>query len=358
MNDAAQDTKTMSETTRREFIAQTATGVALAGLAATGVAHADTKPLPRTGSGEHTYECVHDWLVPPAEIHWGDTQGVAQDRAGRIYISHTVNPDSPSGDAIVVFDRSGKFVTSWGSRFRGGGHGLDLREENGVEYLYHCDTAHKLVVKTTLDGTVIWEKGAPLASGVYGSDHPYTPTNVAFSPDGDLFVADGYGSSYIHRYKANGDYVSTFGGKGSEPGKVNVPHGLWLDTRGSEPLLVVADRRNRRLQYFTLDGKHVRFVSGGMRQPCHFSLRGDLLLVPDLDSVVTILDKDDKVVAHLGDGLVDSKPSALRPAPRSAFIPGQFITPHSAKFLDNGDILVVEWVPIGRITLLRKVGAA
>ena len=78
------------------------------------------------------------------------------------------------------------------------------------------------------------------------------------------------------------------------------------------------------------------------------------MLVPDLDSVLTILDKDNKVVASLGDGY----PSNLRDAPRSAFLPGKFIHPHAANFLHNGDILIAEWVPIGRITLLRKLPPA
>ena len=132
---------------------------------------------------------------------------------------------------------------------------------------------------------------------------------------------------------------------------MNNPHGLWIDPRGKEPLLAVADRGNRRIQYFTLDGKHVKFASDGMRQPCHFDFRGDTMLVPDLSSVITLLDADNKVIAQLGDG----NPSSLRGAPRSQFIPGKFIHPHDAMFLRNGDILVAEWVPIGRITLLRKL---
>ena len=342
------------------------TTVGLAALAALpGAARADTdgptSPV-RLGSGEHTYECVHNWLMPPDNIRWGDTHGVAQDSKGRIYISHTVNPSSPSGDAIVVFDKDGKFLNSWGSEFRGGGHGLDIRREGRHEYLYHCDVAHSKVTKTDLDGKVIWEFGTPEEAKVYDAGHKFVPTNVALTGHGDFYVGDGYGSSYIHQYNEKAEYVKTFAGSGSDPGKTKTPHGLWIDDRkgigtGGEPLLVVADRGNRRLQYFTLDGKHVRFVTEGMRQPCHFDIRGDELLVPDLDSIITILDKDNKVAAQLGDGAVGGQPSGLRGAPRADFIPGKFIHPHSAKFLHNGDILVVEWVPIGRITLLRKVNA-
>ncbi|HEY3281231.1 MAG TPA: hypothetical protein VGN26_03080 [Armatimonadota bacterium] len=341
---------------RREFLARTGAAVAGAAIAGTGAGAAKAaEPDGRIvlGTGEHRYECVHDWLKPPDDIRWGDTHGVAQDSQGRIYIAHTVHPTSAKDDAIVVFDRKGRFLSSFGARFKGGAHGLDLRKEGDREYLYHCDIAHKQVVKTTLEGQVVWEKGAPGEAGVYRGGAPFVPTNVAFSPNGDFYVTDGYGSDYIHQYTLKGDYVRTFGGKGKEPGRVLNAHGIWLDTRGSEPLLAVADRGNSRIQYLTLEGKHVRFVTDGMRQPCHFHFRGELMLVPDLKSVVTLLDGDNKVVAALGDG----DPSSLRDHPRSDFLPGKFVHPHSAKFLHNGDILVVEWVPIGRVTLLRRLKA-
>lgn len=338
----------MSDLTRREFLART--GSAAAALAFGVPAFGQSGKL-ILGTGEHRYECYHDWLTPPEGMAFGDTHGVAQDSKGRIYLAHTVNEASHSDNAVCVYDEHGKFLTSWGSRFKGGAHGLDLRKEGKEEFLYHCDTAHQVVVKTKLDGTVVWEMGVPQEPGVYKDGVPFVPTNVAFSPNGDFYVGDGYGSSYIHQYDIKGNWIRTFGGRGSEPGKVNCPHGLWVDTRKKEPLLAVADRANRRIQYFSLDGKHVSFVTEGMRLPCHFSLRKDLMLIPDLESVVTIVDGDNKVVASLGDG----RPSDLRGHPRSDFIPGKFIHPHDAMFLRNGDILVAEWVPIGRVTLLKKV---
>ncbi len=349
---------------RREFLGVTGKAAAAVALAAPlkSVLGASPAPMTRTqdkagtqalrlGSGAHTYEATHDWLTPPAKLKWGDTHGVAQDAAGRIYIAHTVHPSSESGDAVCVFDDKGKFVTSWGAAFRNGGHGLDLRKEGADEFLYHCDINRRLVVKTTLAGEVMWEKGLPKESGKYEKPEQFCPTNVAFAPNGDFYVGDGYGSSYIHQYTIKGDYVRTIGEPGSGAGQLSCPHGLWVDVRGGGPKLVVADRGNRRLQYFTLDGKHVSFVTEGMRMPCHFKTRGELMLIPDLESVVTLVDKDNKVVAQLGDG----HPSQLRGAPREQFVPGKFIHPHSATFLATGDILVVEWVPIGRVTLLRRV---
>lgn len=344
---------TRSALTRRQLLLRA--GYTAAGLALTGTALAEQTPKIVLGEGDHRYECVHDWLVPPDNITWGDTQGVAQDAKGNIYVTHTVNAASQSKDAIVVFNKNGKFLNSWGSRFAGGGHGIDMRKEDGKEVIYHCDTAHRQVVKTTLTGELIWEKGLPEESGVYTGKARFVPTNVAFAPNGDFYIADGYGSHWIHQYSRKGDWIRTFGGPGKEPGKFQTPHGIWLDTRHKEePLLVITDRANSRLQYFTLDGKYVSMVTDGIRRPCYFAIRGDQMIVADLSSTVTLLDKDNKVITQLGDGA--SIPD-LRGRPRSEFVPGKFIHPHGAKFLHNGDILVVEYIPIGRITLLRKMRA-
>ncbi|MBS0198723.1 MAG: hypothetical protein JSR77_18400 [Planctomycetes bacterium] len=310
---------------------------------------------PVLGSGDHKYECIHDWLTPPEGLAWGDTHGLAQDAAGLIYVAHTVNASSKKSEAVVVYDASGKFQTAWGDSFRGGAHGLDIRSEAGAEFLYHCDTRRRLMVKTDLTGRVVWEQGYPKESNVYEAAEKFCPTNVAFVPAkdgrGDVLLGDGYGSSYVHRYSCDGVYLKTIIKPGKDKGQVSCPHGLWVDERDGTPRLAVADRGNRRIQYFTLEGEHTGFVTDGIRMPCHFKTRNGVMLVPDLESVVTLLDKDNKVIVHLGDG----HPSGLRDKPRSEFISGKFIHPHTAIFLANGDILVAEWVPIGRITLLRHV---
>lgn len=332
---------------RREFVATSFAGIA--GVAFGRGAQEQDIVL---GSGAHKYKWVPDWLTPPSHIKYGDTHGLAQDSTGKIYLSHTVHPTSESSDGVCVFDEQGKFLESWGPQFKGGSHGLDVRKEGEEEFIYHCDTNRRKVCKTTLKGETIWERGEPKEAGVYDEKHAYIPTNVAFGPEGDLFVADGYGSSYIHIYDKNGEYKKTFGGPGSDKGKVQQPHGIWLDNRDEgDPTLAVADRANRRIQYFSLEGEHIGFVTNGMRLPCHFSIRNGEMLVPDLQSIVTILDPYNSVIAQIGDG----DPTNLRDHPRADFVPGKFIHPHDAIFLRNGDILVAEWVPIGRVTLLRKI---
>jgi hypothetical protein len=107
---------------------------------------------PILGSGEHTYECIHDWGELPVTIVYGNTHGVCQDAQGHIYIKHTVGAGSQKDDAIVVFDESGKFVRSWGPEFKGGAHGLHINQEGKEEFLYLADPKRHLVTKTTLEG--------------------------------------------------------------------------------------------------------------------------------------------------------------------------------------------------------------
>lgn len=315
---------------------------------------------PVAGCGDHVYEVIHDWGELPPEIRYGNTHGVCEDSQGRIYIHHTVNKDSQSHNAMVVFDADGKFISSWGPEFLGGAHGLHIQKEGREEFLYLCDKERAIVVKATLKGEPVWTIGYPDQSdayqpGVDGQKPKYSPTNLAIAPNGDIYVGDGYGSSYINQYNSKGEYIRTFGGLGNEAGKVSCPHGLIVDTRaGKEPILIVADRGNKRIQRFTLEGEHIDFVQG-TNMPCHFDhwKNGDMV-VPDLDARVTLMDRDNRVIEHLGD---DSGTDwrKTRTMTRDKFTPGKFITPHGACFDHAGNIFVVEWVEVGRVTKLRKV---
>jgi hypothetical protein len=349
------------DVSRRRFL-QTLGAAGAMAAAGPILLHASNKSgskRPIVGAGSHTYEVYHDWGELPASIRYGNTHGVCEDRQGHIYIHHTVNATSESHDTMVVFDRKGRFVRSWGREFEGGAHGLHIRQEGRDEFLYLCDTKRAVVVKATTAGEVVWSLGYPRESPRYpvdGDGKPgikYSPTNVAIAPNGDVYVADGYGSSYINQYDRNGTFLRTFGGEGTEPGQLDCPHGLIVDERGEAPVLLVADRSNRRLQAFSLEGKHLAFYQG-TNAPCHFHTRRDIMVVPDLFARVTLIDARNMPIVHLGDNGIDSWKD-LRGGPREKFTPGKFVCPHSAIFDHDGNIFVVEWVEVGRITKLRRV---
>jgi hypothetical protein len=350
----------MNLNTRRDFLRKCSAATAVAAFPPffLQTSNKSGSRLPVVGSGIHTYECVHDWLVPPDGLVWGDTHGLAQDEQGHIYVAHTVNKSSMRGEAVVVYDSSGRFVRAFGEEFRGGAHGLGIRREQGSEVLYHCDINQCKIVKTTSRGETLWTHGYPREDAAY-RQRPidFVPTNVAFATNGDFYVADGYGSHHLLRFSSSGKFLGEVGAPGHGDGEFNTPHGLFVDARGKDPVLVVADRGNRRLQTFALGGTHLRTIKDDsrLRMPCHFDTRGEWMVCPDLDSQVCILDLEYNVVMQLGDGRASNgEVGSRRNQSRNEFTPGQFITPHAAIFLHSGDILVAEWLPIGRITLLRR----
>ena len=342
-----------STVTRRSFLSSL--GAAVAGASLFPSIRASDKCCsknPIVGAGAHQYEVIHDWAQLPTGCILGNTHGVVEDAIGRIVVKQTVGKGSMCDDAVLAFDAEGKFIESWGRDFKGGAHGLHRAFEGDEEFFYLCDTNRRLVIKTRPNGEELWRVDAAACGDIYTDRTRFCPTNVATAPDGTVFVADGYGSSYIHTFDPNGTYRGTFGGAGSGPGQLSCPHGLIVDTRGDTPRLIVADRGNRRLQIFDLDGRHLGFVNDELRAPCHFAERNGVLLVPDLESRVTLFDRDNKLIAHLGDG---GHYKGIREQAREAFKTGQFVAPHGACFDSAGNIFVVEWVEVGRITKLRKL---
>jgi hypothetical protein len=361
---------------RRTFVRRTAVG-ALAALAAPAIVTAAKTDAKKTvvGVGEHRYEADHHWAQLPDKFTWQTTHNVAIDSDGLVYVIHEGRDEQPDHDSIFVFDRDGEFVRSFGKEFQGGGHGLELRREGNEEFVYVAAYLSKRsIAKLTTMGDVIWHKFAPMEAGGYNDEEDdwphkgrawgrdrFNPTNFAFLPDGGFFLADGYGSYRVHQYDAEGNWKSSFGRadetEGKPEGTFNLPHGIWIDDRGDEPLVVVADRVNARLQWFSLDGEH-RATLDGFLLPANVDRRGDILVVPDLVGRVTLLDGKNKVIAHLGDDserINPKNPDFSIRGDESKWLPGKFIHPHDACFDADGNIYVAEWVARGRVTKLRKL---
>lgn len=358
---------------RRKFLRATtatmlASGMAPAFLSASDKSGARPKVI---GVEGHRYEVHHDCMHVPDHIHWQDTHGVAVDAEGLIYIKHRTKTAEVM-DSIVVFDSEGRFVRSFGKEFHGGGHGIDIRTEGGEQFLYLCDNKG-YIAKKTLKGETVWQQTAPKVdvyagarpfvvktAGKYGKGVKFSPTNIAFAPDGGFWVGDGYGSHYIIRYDKDANATEYFGGPGMKKGQFQTPHGLWWDDRpGRKAELVVCDRANARLQSFDQSGRY-RGAFEDVLFPADIDTRGEIMMIPDLHARITLLDKDNKLIVHLGHDPewlknVLANNLSLRSDP-SRWENGRFIHPHDACFDNDGNIYLAEWVAIGRISFLKHVG--
>lgn len=226
------------------------------------------------------------------------------------------------------------------------------------------------VVKLSMDGRRLMSITAPpLPAYDVGR---FCPTGIAVHDearggDGDVWVSDGYGESYVHRFRRDGSYVSTLSGE-EGAGRFACPHAIWIDHREGVPELYVSDRTNHRLQVFTLDGDFRRVVGSpeSFRRPGGFALTGDYLVVAELDARLAVLDADDALVGYLGsddqaaarpgfpnrldDHALPQRPSVLRP--------GFFNSPHGIASDEHGNLYITEWMIGGRVVVLIRDDAS
>ena len=302
------------------------------------------------GDDSHRYEVINGWGDLPPGLEFGTTHGVVEDADGRIYIHNT------GAKTVIVFDPNGAYLNAWGEQYSLGAHGMHLQAENGREFLYLAVTKQNFVVKTSLDGDEVYRIETPDRPDIYDDDKPFVPTECAVASNGDLYVADGYGQPWVHHYTGDAEYVRSFGGLGDGPGELDNPHGIMIDTRGDQELVLVSDRRNRRLQYFTLDGEHLRFVDHDLRLPCTTIQLQDEIYVPDLHSRLSVFDKDDQLITHLGDWPDCWEREDWPNLPKDEWLPDKFSSPHDMHVDAAGNIYVAEWLPGigGKVTKLVR----
>jgi hypothetical protein len=309
-------------------------------------------PLLRTGNGEWTYDAVPGWGELHAPKAFGGTHGaVATDNAGSVYVS------TQSETGILVYKPDGTLLKTIAGQYPEV-HSMHHAVEGGVEYFYA--TVQKgtpqenwLFVKMRTDGTVVQKITAPPEAG-FKAPNEWRLTAAVPAPDGSIFIANGYGDSRLFRFDRNGKYLSSYGGKGKSDGLFDCSHGLAVDTRYEQPLLLVCDRENRRLCHFDFDGKFVRTVAEHLRRPCQISFFGDYAAVSELEGRVTILDRDNTPVAFLGDN--PHKPQwanyQLKP---EQIATAEFSAAHGCHFDKQGNLYVSDWNQVGRVTRLSRV---
>jgi len=273
--------------------------------------------------------------------------GAAVDRAGNVYVS----TDTARG--ILVFGPDGKYQRSFGP---GQIHGLHLQRERDGEYLYAARPSFHEVQKIKTDGTAVWTMGFPETAGIYANANEFNPTNVVALRDGTIFVADGYGKNFIHKFDRDRKYIKSFGGPGGNPaedGKFHRCHGLAVDTRGSKPMLIVCNRESGRVEQWDTDGNLVKVLQRNLRMPAAAHVAGDHVAIAELQGRVTILGKDNSIVAQVGDNPKSDQRAnfGLEPA---QWTEGVVNSPHAVAFDRNGNLIVAEWSKFGRVLKFTK----
>ena len=269
------------------------------------------------GQGTHQYTVQEDWWTLPEGWEFGWIPAVAVDSQDRIYVY------SRSEHPMVVFDRDGNFLDAWGDDILKDAHGIFIDADDNI-YCTERDT--HVVRKFTTGGELLMTLGTPDEPGAEGA--PFNkPTDLALGPDGEMFISDGYGNARIHKYSPDGELIKSWGRPGTGPSEFDLPHCVRVDPRDR---LMVADRENNRIQFFTLNGEYIE-EWGDLLQPDTIYIDDDdLVYIAELGQRVTIMTLDGEVISQWG-------------SERGSTVPGEFFAcPHGIWLDSHGDIYVGE----------------
>jgi peptidylamidoglycolate lyase len=147
-----------------------------------------------------------------------------------------------------------------------------IEDHHGEDRYWITDHDVQCVSVCAPDGRELRRTGPDALAAKYPDLNKYHPTNSAVMPDGDFFISDGYGSSFVHHMDPEGHYISSFGGTGDAPSNLNTPHAVWIDTRSGKPSLLVCDRGNEMLKWFSLSGELQQIVPVPGAQPSNVAL--------------------------------------------------------------------------------------
>ena len=310
-------------TSRRNFLKTSGLGaIAFPSIISSNFVHKEKEVI--LGHGDYQYKLNKYWAqLSPSRTPLLNCHEMIMDAKGRLIMigDHTNNN-------VMIFDKSGKLLDYWGTQYPGG-HGITIHNEGGEEFLYLTDSGWYMnrfgkmyrqngrVSKTNLNGDVLFDIGHPQTIGVYKPTDPFCPTEVAIGPNGDIYVADGYGSDFILQYDRQGRFIRKWGGHDNEDENYNLKnaHGVSIDLRDpSKPLVVCSSRSENMFKFYTLEGGFVKKIHLPNMYPCRAVIDDNNLYagicwsMPKGETVfdyrehtgfVTILEGD-KVVANPG----------------------------------------------------------
>lgn len=300
------------------------------------------------GAGDLRYEALARWETLPDGWCFGDVAGVATDSRDRVYVF------SRSEHPVTVFDRDGRFLTSWGEGVFQRAHGIFIGPDDSV---YCTDDVDHTVRRVTPEGRLLMTlgtSGRPSDTGIDGLDYRtirragppfHRPTNVALAADGSLYVTDGYGNARVHKFTPDGRLLFSWGQPGTGPGQFNLPHGIAV---GRDGRVYVADRENSRVQVFTPEGEYLSEWTDVTRPMQVFIDGRDRVFVAELGwraglfpwhtpaadapaARLSVFDADGRLLTRWGG---DGDPAAV----------GNFFAPHDLCIDSRGDLYVGEVV--------------
>ena len=295
------------------------------------------------GHGDYKYQVDKNWGVQnPSQFPVDDCHEMVLDKKNRIFMT-TTHPKNN----ILIYDRSGKVLGSWGNEYPGA-HGLTISEEGEDEFLFITDSETNKVCKTTLDGKKILEINFPKEISDYKSERQFKPTETAIAPNGDIYVADGYGLDFIIHYDSKGNYIRHFGGKGKEEDHFDCCHGITLDTRDNKKSLLITSRTSNCFKRFTLDGKHIETINLPSCFICRPVIKNNVLYFAVIvtrdwgkyDGMLAVLDENNIVVSFPGGSVPTYSKNQLQPP---IYDKKTFFNPHDVCIDNDENIYVPQW---------------
>lgn len=308
----------------------------------------------RVECGPYTYEWMEHWVrIPDTEsAKTSKTHGVAVVSGGDVLVFNQGQP------ALLRYSAEGILKNAWGDRFAGA-HGLTVVCEDGVERLWLVDQVTCEVVKTSLDGKTLLNLERPPIPLYQGTR--YIPTWVAVHEErwrgnGDVWVADGYGGNYVHRYSRSGAYLSSINGTEGKAGAFDCPHGISFISSDDGVELYIADRGNARVQVYDAEGKFKRVVGAGfLSSPCGFASREGVIYVPELFGRLTLMDQRGRLIGYIGENPgIDRTVGWPHLSPDQIHV-GKFNSPHGVAVDEQGNAYIGEWIYGGRVVKLARL---
>ena len=271
------------------------------------------------------------WEQLPPNYSWREAAAVAVDVDDNVYVFN--RGDHP----MIVFDKKGKFMKSWGEGVFTRPHGVTVGPD---KTLFCVDDGDHSVRQCTFDGKVLMTIGIPGQSSKYQCGDPFNRcTDVAVEPGtGNFYVSDGYGNSRVHKYSVDGKLLFSWGSPGTDPGEFNIVHNIATDKSG---YVYVADRENHRVQVFDSNGRFETQWSN-LHRPCAIYISDDQHVyvgelgagmnvnrhMPNIGPRITVMDTSGKHLGRIGKGL--------------GLGLGEFQAPHGIALDSKGNLYVAE----------------